>query len=223
MTEVTTKALATSNAPSMDSCKHNHGAIIVETEIELSSDDESEYLALPGHIISSPYTDATHQLDLCTLTPPFAGFAKALISMNNIRPDYATAPYQESFNWNEIAESFSKQAVGDISFFVIVFRSRLKLDADRDLLGELDKAAHLEAVEAGGLLKYWFGTPDDNRRNLATCLWRARQDASLGGVGPGHAAAMLAARNMYDEWLVERLKLTVDASLGTWSFTPWVD
>jgi hypothetical protein len=35
--------------------------------------------------------------------------------------------------------------------------------------------------------------------------------------------AMRAAVRMYDEWFVERLKLTVEPKTGTWSFTTWVD
>jgi hypothetical protein len=34
---------------------------------------------------------------------------------------------------------------------------------------------------------------------------------------------MQAAVRMYDEWFVERLKLTVEPKTGTWSFTTWVD
>jgi hypothetical protein len=28
---------------------------------------------------------------------------------------------------------------------------------------------------------------------------------------------------MYDEWFVERLKLTVDPNVASWSFSTWVD
>jgi hypothetical protein len=34
---------------------------------------------------------------------------------------------------------------------------------------------------------------------------------------------MRAAARMYDEWFVERLKLTVDPNVGSWSFATWVD
>jgi hypothetical protein len=33
----------------------------------------------------------------------------------------------------------------------------------------LDYESHREACESGGLLKYWFGGPSEERRNLATC------------------------------------------------------
>lgn len=59
--------------------------------------------------------------------------------------------------------------------------------------------------------------------SCAIGLWRNRADARLGGAGPGHAQAMRAAVRMYDEWFVERLRLTVDPNVGSWVFTTWVD
>lgn len=130
---------------------------------------------------ASPYTDRAHHLDLNTLTPPLQLFAQALTAMRSITPSYATAPYPSAFNWDSIVDLFSqamqKEASisnsalpeEELSFYVIVFRSRVNATADRRLLGQLDKAAHLEAVDSGGLLKYWFGTPDADGRNLATC------------------------------------------------------
>ncbi|RPA77171.1 hypothetical protein BJ508DRAFT_417262 [Ascobolus immersus RN42] len=70
------------------------------------------------------------------------------------------------------------------SYFVIVFRSQIQKGTSRPYLGLLDEGAHEEAVAAGGLLKYWFGVPDENGRNLATCVWRHRDDAKKGGAGP---------------------------------------
>lgn len=126
---------------------------------------------------ASPYSEHDHLLDLTTFTEPLQLFAKALTNMRWITPDYATAPYPKAFNWDSIVDAFSstlsaeqRKAMPDkLHFYVIVFRSRVNEHADRQLLGELDKAAHVEAVEGGGLLKYWFGTPNEVGRNLATC------------------------------------------------------
>lgn len=126
---------------------------------------------------ASPYSEHEHLLDLTTLTEPLQLFAKVLTSMRWIKQDYATAPYPEAFNWDSIVNLFSSKMTAEqreampekLHFYVIVFRSRVNEHADRRLLGELDKAAHVEAVEGGGLLKYWFGTPDEAGRNLATC------------------------------------------------------
>lgn len=126
---------------------------------------------------ASPYSDLTHHLDLATLDKPLQLFAKALTNMRCITQDYATAPYPQAFNWDSIVDVFSRSmlaeqpdaAPDDLDLYVIVFRSRVNKSADIELLGQLDKAAHLEAVDGGGLLKYWFGTPNDLGRNLATC------------------------------------------------------
>jgi hypothetical protein len=126
---------------------------------------------------ASPYSDRAHLLDLTTLAKPLQLFAEALTAMRWIKQEYATAPYDKAFNWDSIVDVFSRTIGAEspdsmpekLDFYVIVFRSRVNQYADRQLLGELDKAAHLEAVESGGLLKYWFGEPDEAGRNLATC------------------------------------------------------
>jgi len=59
--------------------------------------------------------------------------------------------------------------------------------------------------------------------NSMAGLWRNHGDARRGGAGPGHAQAMRAAARMYDEWFVERLKLTVNPNVSSWSFSEWVD
>lgn len=130
---------------------------------------------------ASPYSDREHLLDLNSLTKPLQLFAEALTAMRWITPDFATAPYHKAYNWDSIADIFSRamkaekpdEKLESLHFYVIVFRSRVNKHADRQLLGELDKAAHLEAVEGGGLLKYWFGTPNEVGRNLATCKYQS--------------------------------------------------
>jgi hypothetical protein len=126
---------------------------------------------------ASPYSDREHLLDLTTLAKSLQLFAEALTAMRWITPEFATAPYHKAFNWDSITDIFSRamraerpgETLESLHFYVIVFRSRVNKHADRQLLGELDKAAHLEAVEGGGLLKYWFGSPNEVGRNLATC------------------------------------------------------
>lgn len=127
------------------------------------------------HLISSPYSDFENQLQLDHLDLPNRLLAFALTALKPIREDYATAPYAESFNWSEVfalLRSLSKR-VGyewkQQDFCVVIFRSKLQANIDRDRLGLLDKMSHQEACASGGLLKYWFGSPDEERQNLATC------------------------------------------------------
>lgn len=48
--------------------------------------------------------------------------------------------------------------------------------------------------------RYWFGSPDEDGRNLATCVWRSQEDARIGSVGEAHRKAAGATRYLYTEW-----------------------
>ena len=148
-------------------------------------------------------------------------FAFALTALKPMRPDYATAPYLDSFDWPEVFALLRTlcKRVGyqwdERRFYVVIFRSKLHAGIDRERLGLLDQMSHQEACASGGLLKYWFGSTDGELRNLATCercprfnlypgltcdtgLWRHHEDAVAGGGGPWHKQARMAARTMYE-------------------------
>lgn len=127
------------------------------------------------YLINSPYTEPEHQLDLSTLDSQNQLLAQALAVLASATSSFATTPYQESLNWATVfselkalvsskGHNWTKQ-----DFYVVEFRSKLKADIDKPLLFKLDKESHREATASGGLLKYWFGQPDAERRNLATC------------------------------------------------------
>lgn len=126
-------------------------------------------------LVVSPYVAHAHLLNLATITEPQRLLAKALTIMKPIRSDYATASYQESFNWSEIIcklkDLITVTGLHWVrqSFYVVVFRSQVLASTDRTHLATLDERSHAEAMKSGGLLKYWFGEPDGGYRNLATC------------------------------------------------------
>lgn len=128
-----------------------------------------------SHLITSPYNQKGHHLDLHTLEPSSQLLAKALTVLKPVRSDYATAEYVESFNWQCVMDALRDLAAAESyewkqqSFYVVTFRSVLLPTADPDRLTELDSYSHEEATASGGLLKYWFGTKDEQLRNLATC------------------------------------------------------
>lgn len=179
------------------------------------------------HIVQSPYTDPDHLLDLDTLDHENGLLARALSIMRSTRPDYATAAYPSSFNWSEIMAHLQSlvaqegQGFKETSFYVVAFRSQIKPETDYSHLGELDKAAHAEAVGSGGFLKYWFGSPDAELRNLATCIWRSREDAMKGGRGPAHRKAAGSTRALYAYWKIDQLKLTVRDGAESWEISDW--
>ncbi|KAK3192207.1 hypothetical protein K4F52_001837 [Lecanicillium sp. MT-2017a] len=183
----------------------------------------------PRHFIQSPYTELKHQLDLATLDYENALFAKALASLDATRDDYATAPYAESFNWDRVLSNLKAlvrvygEPFRESSFYIVAFRSQIKPSTDYSHLGELDKAAHLEAVESGGFLKYWFGSPDPELRNLATCVWRSREDAMAGGRGPAHKKAAMSTRSLYAYWKIDQHRLIIRKNVEDWELVPWTD
>lgn len=128
-----------------------------------------------ARLISSPYNDPLHLLDLSRLDTQNRLLALALASFRPIRDDYATAAYLDSFNWQEVfglVKAYSDAEGHEWttqSFYVVEFRSVLHPGIDQDRLHALDAYSHQEATTSGGLLKYWFGTKNEKRQNLATC------------------------------------------------------
>ncbi|GES58882.1 UPF0643 protein PB2B2.08 [Aspergillus terreus] len=186
-------------------------------------------IANDNHLIASPYTDQAHLLDLTTLDRPNQLLARALSVLQPTRDDYATACYLESFNWPEVIDSIRRlcsetgYSWTKRSFYVIVFRSQLYANADSERLYELDAQSHREAVASGGLLKYWFGTTNANRENLATCIWRNQRDARLGGTGPWHQRARTAIDEFYERITLTRLRLEIGDDVKSWGFSEWKD
>ena len=127
-------------------------------------------------LVSSPYDSTEHLLDLSTLGVQEILLARALSSLEPVRPDYATADYLESFNWDFVFSTLTHLCVdaGHVwkqqAFFTVIFRSQLTTSCDRKRLFLLDERSHYEATLSGGLLKYWFGETDAENRNLATCM-----------------------------------------------------
>lgn len=165
--------------------EYKSAATIISTEIAepdspvLEKSDPADSLqsvsANNDVIISSPYTEVHHRLALSSVDTQSALFARALTTMKAAVADYATASYETAFDWDAIISTLRDlcQAEGRAwtrqSFYVVAFYSKLQEEIDRTLLHQLDKESHAEAAEKGGLLKYWFGSPNSERRNLATC------------------------------------------------------
>ncbi|EEQ90378.1 uncharacterized protein BDCG_05498 [Blastomyces dermatitidis ER-3] len=175
-----------------------------------------------SYLITSPYNQEGHHLDLHTLEPSSQLLAKALTVLKPIRSDYATAEYVESFNWQLVMDVLRDLATAEgyewkeQSFHVVTFRSVLLPTADPGKLTELDSHSHEEATASGGLLKYWFGIKDEKLRNLATCIWRSREDARRGGLGPWHGKAIAAARELYQKIEFKTLKLVIADGVERW-------
>ncbi|KAI1810412.1 hypothetical protein GGS20DRAFT_187927 [Poronia punctata] len=196
-------------------------SILEDKSLDTIDDEATSLLTV------SPYTDREHLLDLRTLDMENAILAQALVHLKSLRADYATAPYVDTFNWEQVVEQVKQIAREreyrwrNTSFFVVAFRSQIPPTTVYEDLGVLDKAAHAEATASGGFLKYWFGSPDKEGRNLATCVWRSQEDAKKGGVGPAHRRAAMAARDLYSHWKIDRHRFTIHDDVESWEITDW--
>src|SRR5262245_5817831 len=80
-------------------------------------------------LISSPYNDPGHYLDLSTLDTSDLIFAKALTALKPTREDYATAPYTSALNFSSVLSLIRTLSAAENhvwkehTFYVVIFRS----------------------------------------------------------------------------------------------------
>lgn len=128
-------------------------------EIHQHTNSNVEEESFQNFLTVSPYDERPHQLDLRTVDISCQLLAKALVHMRSLREDYATAPYCDTFNFNELAESLRTLAANakfewkQKDFYIVVFRSQIPPTTIYADLGVLDQAAHKEATQSGGFLK----------------------------------------------------------------------
>lgn len=133
-------------------------AVISVSEKEMAA-EKSLALDASRYIVASPYTEDEHLLDLETLNVENGLLAEGLMEMKELRDDYATAPYVDTFNWDEVVDRVRQLATArgvdfkETSWYIVAFRSKYKPTTDHPDLGMLDKAAHAEAMASGGFLK----------------------------------------------------------------------
>lgn len=147
----------------------------ISGHIDIHNDSNTFSTHNTNLLASSPYLDDGHLLDLNTLDPQSRLLAVALTTLRTKGPNYATVKYEDGLDLDGIVAELRSLAdrAGvewvEQDFYVVEFRSHLRSKIDNPLLFKLDKESHREANISGGLLSYWYGEPDDNRRNLATC------------------------------------------------------
>ncbi|KAM0748996.1 hypothetical protein T439DRAFT_382084 [Meredithblackwellia eburnea MCA 4105] len=186
---------------------------------------------LPGQ---SSNTNATPPLEAFSFEKPTVGFTSsrlplcddASVALHNAlhffkptTPEYAYSPYEEAFNWNELIlpEELERE------WYIVAFRSTRAPDSPSRDLYSADRAAHEEAVTAGGLLAYWYGVPNEFGSNLATCIWMSRKHAVQASSGQKHIEAMRLATAMYANYDLERYVLRkVKGETGV-SVERWVE
>lgn len=91
-------------------------------------------------------------------------------------------------------------------------------------LYEADRRSHEEAVNSGGLMMYWYGTPNKQTgHNLATCVWTNRQDALRASSLPLHARAAAHSLKAYESFELHRYGLRKVRGETKLRLEEWID
>ncbi|KAI0645538.1 hypothetical protein C8Q79DRAFT_1010482 [Trametes meyenii] len=141
---------------------------------------------------------------LPSIDPASLALHRALHNFHPVTEDYANTSYAEAFNWEELKLPLEEER----EWYCVVFRSKRREGSDGGPLYEADKKAHEEAVQNGGLILYWYGTPHPKTSlNLATCIWQSRAHAAAANSRPHHIRAMRLAAASYERYELERYRL----------------
>jgi hypothetical protein len=114
----------------------------------------------------------------------------------------ALALLQRLFNWDDLP---SLPEDVEYTWYGVAFRSKRRVGSESMNFYEDDRRSHEEAVNSGGLLMYWYGSPSEKTgHNLATCIWTSRADALKASSLPLHARAAVHSRKAYESFELSR-------------------
>lgn len=139
----------------------------------------------------------------------------AFAALGPVSDAYASLPVADAFDWTEVGRS-----LGQGEWYLVVFRSVRRPDADELRLSEYDERAHLEAAGAPGFVHYFKGPVATDGTCLSFCLWSSRAEARAAAGRPDHLEAITLLDEMYERYTLEFLRVTGrdDAPL---SFAPY--
>jgi hypothetical protein len=127
-----------------------------------------------------------------------ADLYESCLQISPRHPDYATMPIRDGFDWSSLSGCAFDQ------LYLVVFRSVWRPDADLVLLREHDDSAYEEALESGGLLRYFKGHANEQGECLSFCLWEARAQARKAAGAASHRSASDITAQMYRSYDVNR-------------------
>ena len=127
-----------------------------------------------------------------------ADLYEACQQISPTNPDYAILPIEDGFDWSSLSCCLFDR------LYLVVFRSVWQPEADLDLLREHDDRAFEEALESGGLLRYFKGHANERGECLSFCLWETREQARQAADATSHRSAAGASAQMYLSFSLER-------------------
>lgn len=126
-----------------------------------------------------------------------ADLYESCLLISPTHPDYATLPIQDGFDWSRLSGCAFDQ------LYLVVFRSVRRPDADLVLLREHDDRAYGEALESGGLLRYFKGHANGRGECLSFCLWERREQAKKAAGAASHRSAAEISARMYSSYVLD--------------------
>ncbi len=127
------------------------------------------------------------------------GIQNTLREPQAINKYYMLLPIEQGFNWTEC---FALVDRGE--WYLVVFRSKHRHNADEDYLNLLDARASAAASQTPGFLFYFIGEPLPSGECLSFCLWEDRASAQLGGAHPAHRRAVEEGIGAFEYYNLER-------------------
>src|SRR5215204_3632299 len=116
-------------------------------------------------------------------------------------PDYATLSIEDGFDWSYLSCCHFER------LYLVAFRSVWQLEADLDLLRELDDRAYEEALASGGLLLYFKGQANERGDCLSFCLWESGEQARKAAASASHRTAASITAQTYHSYILDRYHL----------------
>ncbi len=120
-----------------------------------------------------------------------------------VTPDYMVLPVETSFSWPDCFRDIQQG-----EWYLVVFRSKHRLDADEELLTVLDDAASAAARQTPGFLFYFIGVPRPTGECLSFCLWQDQTSARAGSARPEHHQAIEKGMESFEYYTLERYIIT---------------
>ncbi|MFP5341701.1 MAG: hypothetical protein ACLGIJ_02065 [Candidatus Limnocylindria bacterium] len=133
-----------------------------------------------------------------------------------VSPSYATLPVEHAFDWDRASAELDHG-----EWYLVVFRSIRRDDADEARLTVLDDTAHAEAAAAPGFVHYFKGPTADDGSCLSFCLWDSRAAARHAAGLPAHRDAITVLDEMYASYTLEFRRVSREAPDAPLRFEPY--
>ena len=161
--------------------KSFHSAMPFPQRLDIPNPDHPPELkmASSAHLAISPYRDEQQLLDTSALPRTVHLLVRSLAILEPVH-GYQIVRCTLAFNWQDIVDRLRALIIDadmtwtEMRLYVVVFRSRHPPTMDGHGLWALDEAAFTEAVQNGGLFKYFCGDPDSEGNNLSMCMLTLR-------------------------------------------------